>query len=267
MTATEAHLTTGWEHDTPVQDSILRQYVLNQTAWFETFARAADGRTIRTPTWAGAEVGRPAGFFNSGTHLQPLLGDALDETLGEIEAWFAPRPSFLWSPWPTPDLQARNWHLVGHPPLLFRFPGGPVPPAHHGLRVVPVTDLAGVRDWEHVIAHGFPIEDLQPRPHVLAGGRILDDPRVRLWVGYEDDRPVTTGALFFEAGLAQFALAATLPEARRRGYWFTMLAVRLQAAGTTPTAALFSDDSRPGAERVGFMPLLRFTCWHRPRRH
>jgi hypothetical protein len=51
--------------------------------------------------------------------------------------------------------------------------------------------------------------------------------RLRLWVGYEDDRPVCVGSLFVEAGVAQFSLGVTLPEARRRGYWAAMAAVRL----------------------------------------
>ncbi|HLU56995.1 MAG TPA: hypothetical protein VKZ81_16165 [Pseudonocardia sp.] len=43
-----------------------------------------------------------------------------------------------------------------------------------------------------------------------------------------------------------------------------MVRSRLQAAPALPAAALFSDDSRPGAERVfGFLPSSRFTLWGR----
>jgi hypothetical protein len=84
-----------------------------------------------------------------------------------------------------------------------------------------------------VAVDGFPYRELQPyRPGTLLGEGVLADGRLRLWVGYEDDRPVCAGSLFVEAGVAQFSLGVTLPEARRRGYWAA---------------------------------LTRFTLWHRPR--
>jgi len=265
MSTVTVPLTTGWEPDAPLSDSFLRSYVFGHTAWFETIARAAGGRTIRHATWSGADAGGPAGLFNSATLLQPLSATIADATLDDLEGWFDSRETFLWSAWPTPDLTHRGWQLVGHPPLLLRRPGGRLPDAHARLRVERITDAAGLRDWEYVVAHGFPIDDLQGgRPTPFVGDALLDDARVGIWVGYDDDRPVTTGALFIEAGVAQFALAATLIEGRRRGYWSTMLRVRLQAAGDVPAAALFSDLSRPGAEHLGFIPILRFTCWHRP---
>ena len=264
MSAVTTPPTTGWEPDAPIEDSFLRRYVFSHTAWFEAIAGAAGGRTVRHATWSGADVGRAAGFFNSATLLQPLSATNVEVTLDEIGEWFGRRAVFLWSAWPTPDLSSRGWQLVGHPPLLLRPPTGRLPDAHPSLRAERVVDASGLRDWEHVIAYGFPLEHLQGRSATLVGERLFEDPRVGIWVGYEDDRPVTTGSLFTHVGVAQFALAATLPQARRRGYWFTLVRVRLQAAGDTPTAALFSDLSRPGAESLGFMPILRFTCWHRP---
>jgi hypothetical protein len=35
--------------------------------------------------------------------------------------------------------------------------------------------------------------------------------------------------------------------------------------GGLPSASLFSDMSRAGAERNGFLPISRFTLWRRPR--
>jgi hypothetical protein len=60
----------------------------------------------------------------------------------------------------------------------------------------------------------------------------------RLWVGYEQDEPVCVGSLIVEAGVAAFSLGVTL---------------------------VFSAMSRPGAEALGFLPICRFTLWHRPR--
>jgi hypothetical protein len=34
---------------------------------------------------------------------------------------------------------------------------------------------------------------------------------------------------------------------------------------THDALGVFSDMSRPGAEALGFLPITRFTLWHRPR--
>jgi hypothetical protein len=129
-----------------------------------------------------------------------------------------------------------------------------------------VTGVEGLRDWERVAVDGFPYPDLQPyRPGVLLDERALADERLRLWVGYEDDRPVCIGTLFVDAGVAAFSLGVTLPEARRRGYWAAMAGVRLAEEPDLPAVGIFSDMSRPPAEALGFIPLTRFTLWHRPR--
>lgn len=259
----ESQPETGWEDHVPVGDSLLRRYVVNHEAWFEALAHAAGGRTETTEAWSGADLGRPAGFLNSVALRRPPVWEEFDATLDEVEAWFGGGPGFLWSAWPTADLRRRGWELVGYPPLLVRFPGGSLPPARSDLRVEQVVDERGLRDWERVLADGFPLEDLQGSGPLLERS-IVDDTRVSMWVAYDGASPLAMGTSFREAGVAQLALAATLPEARRRGSWYSLVRARLEEAGDLPAAGLLSDDSRPGAERVGFVPLQRFVCWHWP---
>jgi hypothetical protein len=65
----------------------------------------------------------------------------------------------------------------------------------------------GLRDWERVAVDGFPYREFQPyRPGALLDERVLADGRLRLWVGYEDDRPVCLGSLFVAEGVAAFSL-------------------------------------------------------------
>jgi hypothetical protein len=61
------------------------------------------------------------------------------------------------------------------------------------------------------------------------------------------------------------ALGVVLAEARRRGYWQALLRARLADLEGLPSASLFSDMSRPGAEHNGFLPVSRFTLWRRAR--
>jgi hypothetical protein len=267
---TQEHLTDGWEPDLPVSDTLLRRFLFNLAAFNELPAVAAGARVLRRDDLAAADLGRPAAMHNAATLLRPLPFDRAGETLDVVEGFFDGHGSgeaYLWSAWPTPDLRPRGWVLEGHPPLLLRPAGGPPPPpVPPGLRAERVTGVEGLRDWERVAVDGFPYRELQPyRPGVLLEERVLADERLRLWVGYEDDRPVCMGTLFVDAGVAAFSLGVTLPEARRRGYWAAMAGVRLLEEPDLPAVGIFSDMSRPPAEAIGFLPLTRFTLWHRPR--
>jgi hypothetical protein len=251
------HLTDGWEPDLPVGDTLLRRFLFNLAAFHEVPVRAAGGRVLRRDEFAAADLGRPAAMHNAATLLRPLPFDRPGPTLDAVEAFFEGGDHgevYLWSAWPTPDLRPRGWVLEGHPPLLVRPPGN---------QSVPPPPL---RDWERVAVDGFPYRELQPyHPGALLADGVLAEERLRLWVGYEQDRPVCAGSLFVDAGVAAFSLGVTLPSARRRGYWAAMAGVRLVEAPGLPAVGVFSDMSRPGAEALGFLPVVRFTLWHRPR--
>jgi hypothetical protein len=266
----DEHLIDGWEPDLPVSDTLLRRFLFNLAAFHEVPATAAGAWTLRRDDFTAADLGRPAAMHNAATLLRPLPFDRPGDTLDAVEDFFGGGrgEAYLWSAWPTPDLRPRGWVLEGHPPLLLRSPGsGPPPPgAPPGLRVERVTGVAGLRDWERVAVDGFPYRELQPyRPGALLDEPVLADQRLRLWVGYEGDRPVCVGSLFVDSGLAAFSLGVTLPEARRRGYWAAMAGVRLLEEPGLPAVGVFSDMSRPSAEALGFVPITRFTLWHHPR--
>ena|GEM_PF-525390 len=267
------HRTDGWEPDLPVSDTILRRFLFNLAAFHEVPAVAAGGRVLRRDDFAAADLGRPAAMHNAATLLRPLPFDRAGETLAAVESFFGGHRHgevYLWSAWPTPDLRPRGWVLEGHPPLLLRPPSSlpvpQVPPVPPGLRLERVTEAGGLRDWERVAVDGFPYRELQPyRPGSLLDEPVLADGRLRLWVGYEGDRAVCAGSLFVAAGVACFSLGVTLPEARRRGYWGAMAGVRLLEEPDLPAVGVFSDMSRAPAEAIGFLPITRFTLWHRPR--
>jgi hypothetical protein len=269
MTAPTQHLTNGWEPDTPLGDSLLRRYLFCWAQQCETFAISAGGRAVHTPAFAAADLRGPGGWFNSATLLQPLEPATTGRVLDDIEAFFAEGTgeALLWSAWPTADLRARGWHLEGHPPLLIRPPahiaGVPNPPA---VELSPVAGASELREWERVAVEGYPLPELLPfRPGRLADPRLLGDDRLQLTVGREGDEAVSAGALFSDAGIGCFALGVTKPHARRRGHWLAHAVHRLNAAPDVWMAGVFSDDSRPPAERIGFVPILRFTLWARPR--
>lgn len=269
MSTTTEHLTTGWEADVDPADTVVRRFLLHWAATCDCWATAAGGRVIRTPDLVITDYGRPSGLFNAVVLLRPFAPDEVDQVLGVVEDQLeGGRGSVeLWSLWPTPDLRVRGWELVGHPPLMARPPGrlaGIPDPGPVDVREV--RDPAALADWERVAVEGFPLDELRPfRPRSIADPVLLDDPRVRLWVGHQDGRPVSLGTLFVEDDLASFTLGVTRPEARGHGHWNAHAAHRIAAAPDLWFTGVFSDFSRPLAERIGFLPVVRFTLWSRPR--
>jgi hypothetical protein len=82
-----------------------------------------------------------------------------------------------------------------------------------------------------------------------------------LYLGYDGDRPVATGGAFVTDQLVGVEMISTRSECRGRGFG----AAITHAAATTetdrPAMLLASDPGRSVYERLGFLPLLRFTLW------
>ena len=267
MTVKTERLTTGWEPELPAADTLLRQYLLHTSELNATFARAAGGRTLETAAVAAADLRRPSGYWNAATLLQPP--DDWDGTLDVVESFFdgGTGEAVFWSPWPTPDLRRRGWRLSGHPPLLVRSPARDVPP--------PATSTVDVREvesepelaaWERVAIDGYPLRELADAPPgTMADPALLDDSRVSFWLAYIDGQPVSAAAAFVAHGVGSLAFGATLQAARRRGLWRQLAVARMAAVPDHWLVGAFSDFSRPGAEALGFVPIVRLTLWVRPR--
>ena len=259
-------LEDGWQPTTPQGDTLVRRYVDNHVALLHAVAKASQARTERTPSWAAADLGRPATIFNAAVLTHPSALSEMARTVRELDAFFARGSGsvYLWSPWPTPDLHRSGWQLEGHPPLLVRPPGGPVP-ATRDIEVARVSDATAVGEWERIVVDGYPFPDCQGSTTRFLHPRVLDDPRLRLWLAFEGGRPVTASGLFDAYGVSHFMFGVTLPQVRRRGHWYAAVRERLLASPSTPAVGVFSDDSRLGAERAGFLPISRFTLWSRTR--
>jgi hypothetical protein len=260
-------LATGWETGTPVADSLVRRWLHHWADQVEAFALAAGGAAHRDERYAFADYRRPSGLFNAATLLAPPPNwyRLLDEIDGRFRGGSG--EVYLWSLWPTPDLRARGWTLEGHPPLLVRPPTALAPVAAPDRTPSPVRNRRQLAEWERVTVLGYPLDELAGAPrHALADPALLADDRLRLWLGRDErGRPVSASAQFVSQGLASLAFGVTLPQARRRGQWSVHARHRLRAEPELWHAGVFSDFSRPGAERLGFVPIIRFTLYRRAR--
>ncbi|HXV94810.1 MAG TPA: hypothetical protein VD813_16010 [Pseudonocardia sp.] len=259
-------LLTGWEAGVDDGDTLCRAWLHHWADVCASVAAAARGTVVRDERFCFADHGRPAAFFNSVVLLAPPADwSALLDEIEHLASW-GTGELHLWSIWPTPDLHPRGWVLDGHPPLLVRPPATAVPVAAPDPAPEPVRDPAALARWERVLVEGYPLPDVLPlRPGRLFDPALLGNPRWRFFTSGPSADPVAVSAQFVSRGLAGFAIGVTRPQARRGGHWWRHALTRIRHEPDLWQAGVFSDASRPGAEAIGFVPVLRHTLWHRDR--
>lgn len=259
----EEHLTDGWEPDTPATDTLVRRAVLVLAAWPLEVARALGRPWRRTDRWAGARIGDRGALTNPVVLLRPLADPAA--LLAEVDEVIPrPVPYVLLSAWPTPDLRAHGLVLLGHPPLMVRFPAPHEVPGGEGLEVREVTDADGLAVAERVLVEGYPMPELEPlSPGELLAPAILEGP-TRVWVGYVDGEPASVAAAHVHADAVLVEYVAALPGARGRGAGAAVTWAATLADPSLPAVLVASDDGRPVYERMGYVALERWTAWLRP---
>jgi hypothetical protein len=261
---TERPLEDGWLPDTPVGDTLLRQFVHNQGDLDCAVARALDGRAESSPDVFLADAASPVLYFNQALLARPLRG-AGDGVLDEIESFFGAGTSAatLLSIWPTPDLSARGWSLIGHPAFVARGPAPPTASPRDGVEIRVATGADDLAVAERVAIEGYPMPEAAggPSGSVLPAAVLDSGMEVRL--GLCDGEPVGVGNSYVGHGVVNLCLGATLTAARRRGVWEALVWARVGAAPDLPAVAFTSDYSRPGFLRMGFLPITRFTLWAR----
>jgi GNAT superfamily N-acetyltransferase len=274
MNDNEQPLRTGWEPGVPTSDTLTRAFLINSAESLASPVRAMGGRVLANDAMVATDLGRLTAFLSSVTLLQPLNEQNLESVLEQVDSFyeFDRQNSALkgevmfWSAWPTPDLRPYGWNLAGHPPLHLLPAGAAAPPAPPGLEIRPVTSKAELETFEETTIVGFPFSHLLPyQPGRLFDERTLADARMRRWVGWVDGEPAGISASFVEAGVTNVALVGTLPDARGKGYGAALTWKAALTEPDLPALLLSSDMGRRVYDRMGFLPLYRFTLWYRGR--
>jgi GNAT superfamily N-acetyltransferase len=240
---------------------MLRQFVLNSADRNRHLAEKMRGTWRQWEDVCLADLEAPAAFGNQAILLCPITdGTQTGDVVARLREGFA-GTHVIFSAWPTPDLRPYGYALVGHPPFMVRHQGGAAPVRPTGLVVEEVTDAASIEKYERVFVEGYPVPELQPySPGRLFGERILGG-IARAWVGSVDGRPVAGSMAINPRGLIAVENVATLPDARGHGYGGAVTATAALSAPDLPSALIASDDGRSVYERLGFLPISRFTLW------
>lgn len=256
------HLTNGWEPDTPPDDTFKRRAVLVHASWPVAVASALGRPSRRTGRWSGAHVGDTGELTNPVILTQPVPQSDAASLVAEIADLIpATTPYFLLSPWLDPDLAPHGLSLLGHPPLMVRFPAARPDRDPEGVRVVEVRDEAGLAVAEGVLIAGYPLPGSTPGSVLQPG---LLERATRVWLGYVDDEPAAVAAAHQAAGATLVEYVAALPAARGRGAGAAVTWAATLADHAVPAVLVASDDGRPVYERMGYLPLERWTAWLRP---
>jgi hypothetical protein len=259
------HLTTGWEPDLPPEDTLVRQAVLVHASWPVAVAGAAGRPWQSSERWAGGWIGDRGALTNPVVLTQPLTH--VEDVLGEIGALIPPSvPYLLLSPWPTADLQEHGLVLIGHPPLMVRFPAPPTPLRRWSGEVREIRDPAELTVAERVLVEGYPMPELDPlNPGDLLGPTLLQT-ATRLWIAWLDGAPVAMAAAHSAAGVTLVEYVASLPAARGRGAGAAVTWAATLADPDRPAVLIASDDGRSVYSRMGFLAVERWSAWLRPAR-
>ena len=256
-------LENGWRADTPVSDTVLRRFLFNQADVNMKIATASGGRHERNEAVAMADANGPVPYFNQAVLLRPLMSadEQVLDHLGEFYGGASGRMHTLLSLWPTPDLTSRGWSLVGHPAFMVRgaFPVSFSP--GDGVTVQTAVTSQSLHDAERIAVEGYPLDEAEGLPPGRLFPDALLDTDVIFRLGILDGHAVGAAACHVGHGVVNLCFAATLPQARRRGVWEALVWARVDDGPSLPAVAYTSDYSRPGFERMGFVPTIRFTMW------
>jgi hypothetical protein len=263
------HLEDGHSPGTPAGDNLQLDYARAEAAAFAATTRSGGGRLARSERFGIqlCDLGAGSPFGNVALLEQPCDAASTADLASELGRFYDGHqggPYMVFSPWPI-DLGPHGFKPVGHPPLMLRPAGGRAPLAD-GLHIERVVDREGLADFERTAVEAYPIPEMQPwRLGALLGPAVLETDWT-FFVGYHGGRPVATSAAYVSERLSVVELVSTRPEVRGRGFGATITAAAHLAAPDRPSMLIASDLGRPAYDRLGYLPILRYTLWLGTRR-
>lgn len=174
-------------------------------------------------------------------------------------------PTATWTaacdPWSDLDLTGSGYEHLSDQPWMSR-PAGPTVAAEApDLVIVRVADVGDLVLFETTAAEGFDAGVVAP--HTWHGPGVLADPRLDLWLGIVEGRPVAVSMGFREAGVLGIYGVATVPAMRRHGLATAMTTHAIAVATDIPAVLQPSTMAEPLYARLGFRRFGAFRSWAR----
>jgi GNAT superfamily N-acetyltransferase len=257
-------LEDGHRPTTPFGDNLLLDFARGHADAFGATVGAGGGR-VSADVDHGihlCDLGIGSPFGNVALVDQPVPDRSVAEVAARVQAFFAEAaggPYLVFSPWPL-DLSAHGFVRVGHPPLMLRPAGGEAPVVVR-THVEEVTDAEQLAVFEQTLVEAYPAPEMLPWRRGSFFAPAVLDTGWRLFVGYGDGVPVATAGAFVTATTTLVELVSTRPEARGKGHGTAVTAAATLTAPDRPAMLISSDLGRPIYDRLGYLPLLRYSLW------
>ncbi len=173
----------------------------------------------------------------------------------------ADAPGSMCDSWHALDLTPFGFEVWRTEPWFHRPGGDPngAPPAD--LEIVRVTTEAEVEELEAVSVRGFENEDATIEPGTFHPPSILDDPRMVLWLGRVDGKPIGAAMSYrMDEAVGIFGLT-TIASARRRGYGTALTRAALLSETGLPSVLAPSKEAEGLYEKLGFQRVGELRIW------
>jgi len=168
--------------------------------------------------------------------------------------------------WQTVDLEGSGFRDWRREPWFLcassERSGDETPPE---LEIVRVATAQEVEELEAVSVRGFENEDATIEPGTLHPPTILDDPRMILWVGRVEDKPVGAAMSYrTDAAVGIFGVT-TIASMRRRGYGSALTRAAMLVESGLPCVLAPSPEGEGVYRRLGFEHVGELRIWSRLR--
>jgi hypothetical protein len=131
------------------------------------------------------------------------------------------------------------------------------------LEIVRVATAQEVEELEAVSVRGFENEDATTEPGTLHPPTILDDPRMVLWLGRVEDKPVGAAMSYrTDAAVGIFGVT-TIASMRRRGYGSALTRAAMLVESGLPSVLAPSPEGEGVYRRLGFEHVGELRIWSR----
>jgi hypothetical protein len=167
-------------------------------------------------------------------------------------------------PWQTLDLSTHGFKAWRREPWMYRPPGGRSEAPPPELEIIRVTTPDEVETLELVSVRGFSNDESQTiAPGTFHPPSILEDPRMVLWLGRVEGKPVGAAMSYRTDEAVGIFGVTTIPTARRRGYGGALTSVALLMDTGLPAVLAPSPEGEPVYARLGFERVGELLIWSR----
>jgi hypothetical protein len=220
------------------------------TRWHASWLRAL-GLRSETDADAWRALDAPPHIYFAGITLRP---DTRAMAVADV-------PGSICDNWQALDLTSLGFRVWRQEPWFHR-PAAPLhetPPPE--LEIVRVTTEAEVEELEAVSVRGFENEEAMIEPGRFHPATILADPRMVLWLGRVDDKPVGAAMSYRTDDAVGVFGVTTIASARRRGYGTALTHAAMLVETGLPSVLAPSPEGESLYRRLGFVSVGELRIW------